>query len=232
MGKHSETVCPGAIAALEALFRQKGVKVDYHAVLKHIKAIARACRWTERAVDMKERIRKVDTVVNNLTSKALDEALKQLDLGVVDGIVKFAKEYDMNMCVILDCQPDKNKVLFDKCQKKRLRLALDLRLNTIKETINKMSYELRDMSVETTKAVNAIPKDLWGVTEGYIWKYELAKGSFRDFKEDHSAEVERQYSAWIAKGRSRDEKERRCEIRISAQHIDLDSRPLCEYGDH
>lgn len=229
--KHSETVCPAALAALEVMFRQKGVEVDYNAVLKHMKAIARACRWTERSVDMKKHIEKIDMVVNRLTSKAFDEALKQADLSVIDGITKFAKEYDMNMCVILDCEPDKNKVLFDKFQQKRVRLALVSRLNTTKENINKLSYELRDMSVEATEAVNAIPKDLWEVADGVMWKYQLAKGCFRDFKEDQSAEIERQYEAWIAKGRPMGEKARQCEIRIEERHTDPRCRPQCEYGD-
>jgi len=187
--------------------------------------------WIERSVDMKKQIEKIDMVVNRLTSKAFDEALKQADLGVIDGIAKFAKEYDMNICVILDCQPDKNKVLFDKFQQKRVMLALVSRLKTTKENINKLSYELRDMFVEATEAVNAIPKDLWNVADGVVWKYQLVKGCFRDFKEDQSAEVERQYEAWIAKGRSMDEKARQCEIRIEERHADPRSRPQCEYGD-
>jgi hypothetical protein len=239
-----KVVMPQKLEALDKLLTVSVEETpDIDAVLKQFAELAEWCVGLES--DLQERTRKLSETIALTLKRAFDLAMSNTAATVdLDRLIQHAKQYDAA------CQRIEKRFalgaagLTKEFEKRKAGITLNDMLTKLPEYIEEQAEELGQANKEAQEKLRKLkPTQYKEKATPPIWRYKRKnkEGTFEDYKDEASAQVEKSYQEWLKKGCPDDVTERRFNITIAvdaaaptrtstASAVKVGGRERCKYG--
>lgn len=188
--------------------------------------------WHSPSVEICTRFKGILKALSGAIRTTFAQAIDSGDSNKIDQLIQLGKEIDIRRQATLGSAETGDNLVRD-LEEHRAGVTLKVLLANAKGTVERQQQDLHKKFLESEAKLKVLPRESYDEAEEPArWRFKLARGGFKDYSSEKSAEVEALYQSWLRDGRKATA---RYAITIQVQSVRQSSasrkaRPRCKYG--